>query len=132
MAKALLHSDISAFSGMSNSVLNPFVYGAFHMAHRSQKMFRKWFGRPRINTDPFTAADAPVRDYPGGALSRAGTTSRSNSIVLDRRVSLMDRRCSTKHRLEPVRRISVPVNRPSASWNLAPTLELSTPGCLIE
>ncbi|XP_055357976.1 putative gonadotropin-releasing hormone II receptor [Paramacrobiotus metropolitanus] len=33
------------FFGMSNSVLNPIVYGAFHMAHRSQLAWRKWHRR---------------------------------------------------------------------------------------
>ncbi|OWA50398.1 hypothetical protein BV898_14917 [Hypsibius exemplaris] len=33
------------FFGMSNSVLNPIVYGAFHMARRSQSAWRKWYKR---------------------------------------------------------------------------------------
>ncbi|OQV11748.1 putative Gonadotropin-releasing hormone receptor [Hypsibius exemplaris] len=42
--------QIIFFFGMSNSVLNPGIYGAFHMARRSQSAWRKWHRGPCAST----------------------------------------------------------------------------------
>ncbi|GAU93835.1 hypothetical protein RvY_05709 [Ramazzottius varieornatus] len=49
------------FFGMSNSVLNPLLYGAFHMVNKSQTCWRKCFKRHRRHSATESAAGSFYR-----------------------------------------------------------------------
>ncbi|XP_055342265.1 gonadotropin-releasing hormone receptor-like [Paramacrobiotus metropolitanus] len=81
--------QIIFFFGMSNSVINPVIYGAFHMAQKSQTAWRKHFGRPRASfallVNPENCSTARLDPH---FVNR--TEARLSNASISRRLSSMD------------------------------------------
>lgn len=100
---------------MSNSVLNPAVYGAFHMARKSHNIWRKWNRRPR---DSYASTAIPDNEI---SAARDHLLYRSDIRRSSRRVSLSACHGHAEGSFRAQRRLSTAV---SARFPNLPTTEV--------